>query len=146
MKSATTLRAASVASFLFFAGHTAGYPWTPSPTSLTEAIVGPMKSSAFPVMGTARTYWDFYLGFGLTVSVLLLLESVVLWCLATLVTHEPRQLRPVLLAFLVANLLQLGLVIGFFFVAPLALNVLLIACLLLALRGTRAVPVAAAAG
>jgi len=146
MKPTTALRAASVVSFLYFAGHTAGFPWTPSPEPLTQSVVGPMKASAFDVMGTSRTYWDFYLGFGLTNSVLMLLESVVLWLLATLAKDDARRLRPLLVAILVASVVQLGLVLRFFFIAPLVLNVVLIVVLLLALRATRAEASKAATG
>jgi len=146
MKTTTALRVASVASFLYFAGHTAGFPWTPSPADLTRAVVGPMRSSAFEVMGASRTYWDFYLGFGLTVSVYMLLASGLLWWLAGVARTDARGLRPVLIAFLVASVLQLGLVLRFFFVAPLICNVAVIVFLLLAIRGARAVPLAAAAG
>jgi hypothetical protein len=41
--------------------------------------VGSMRPTHFNIMGFSRTYWDFYVGFGLFVSVFLLL-AVVLAC------------------------------------------------------------------
>jgi len=38
-----------------------------------------MKSTYFNANGSDRTYWDFFLGFGLFVNVLMLFASVVAW-------------------------------------------------------------------
>jgi hypothetical protein len=117
------LRIAAVLSFLFFAGHTAGMPWTPSTGGHTDLVVGGMKSFTFDVFGSTRSYWDFYQGFGLTLSVLQLLGAVVLWLVAGLAADSPARARPFVLAFLVANVAQLILVVRFFFLPPLVLSV-----------------------
>jgi hypothetical protein len=133
MKASTLLRVSSVLTFLYFLGHSIGYPWMPSQGGATETVVGLMRSFHFDVFGSERTYWDFYLGFGLTVSVLMLLEAVVLWLVAGIAVKDPRSARPFAAAFLLANLAQLGLVLRFFFLPPLVLSVLNTACLALAL-------------
>jgi hypothetical protein len=117
------LRIAAVLSFLFFIGHTAGMPWTPSTGGHTDLVVGGMKSFTFDVFGSTRSYWDFYQGFGLTLSVLQLLGAVVLWLVAGLAADSPARARPFVLAFLVANVAQLILVVRFFFLPPLVLSV-----------------------
>jgi len=126
------LRIAAILTFLYFFGHSAGIPWTPSTGRETDLVVGGMRSFRFDVFGSSRTYWDFYQGFGLTVSVLQLLQSVVLWLLAGLATVAPAQVRPFVLAFLAASLAQLVLVVRHFFLPPIVLSVAITVCLGLA--------------
>jgi hypothetical protein len=140
LKPSVFLRAASVLSFLYFLGHSAGVPWTPSQGGATDLVIGGMKSYRFEVFGTERTYWDFYEGFGLAVSVLVLLEAVVLWLLATLAAKEAHRLRPILLAFLVANLAVLVLVVKFFSLPPIVLCAASTLCIALALWTSRRGP------
>src|SRR5262249_10863977 len=78
------LRIAAILSLLYCLGHTAGMPWTPSTGGHTDLVVGGMKSFTFDVFGSTRSYWDFYQGFGLTLTVLQLLGAVVLWLVAGL--------------------------------------------------------------
>jgi hypothetical protein len=137
MKPPTLLRIAAVLSFLYFLGHSAGMPWTPSEGAATSTLIGLMKSYRFEVLGSERTYWDFYEGFGLTVSVFMLLEAVVLWFLARLAVKEAHRLRPLVLAFLAANVAQLVLVVRFFFLPPLVLSAANTLCLALALWSMR---------
>jgi len=68
------LRSASVITLLFAAGHAMGAVDSWSPSGET-AVLGAMRSFHFDVMGTTRTYLDFYLGFGLYITVLLLLQA-----------------------------------------------------------------------
>ena len=126
------LRIAAILSLLHFLGHSAGMPWTPSEGGETATVIGGMKSFRFDVLGSARTYWDFYQGFGLMVSVFILLESALLWLLAGLAQDEPARVRPLIVAFLVANIAQLVLVVRFFFLQPLVLSVGTTLCLALA--------------
>ena len=44
-----------------------------------DSLVQSMKSIHFNVNGPERTYWDFFFGFGLFVTVLMLLASIVAW-------------------------------------------------------------------
>lgn len=117
------LRIAAILSLLYCLGHSAGMPWTPSEGGHTDLVVGGMKSFRFDVFGTMRSYWDFYQGFGLTLSVLQLLGAVVLWLLAGLAADAPERVRPFVLAFLVASVAQVVLVVRFFFLPPLVLTV-----------------------
>jgi hypothetical protein len=126
------LRIAAVLSLLFFLGHSAGMPWTPSMGGAPGVVVSGMRSARFDVFGTSRTYWHFYQGFGLTVSVLQLLESVVLWLSAELATDEPGRVRPFILVFFIANLAQLVLMLRYFFLPPIVLSAALTLCLGLA--------------
>src|SRR5260370_35781899 len=76
MKASMFYRIAAVLLLLCDVGHTSGFPWS-DPTWGVD--LGSMQLTPFYIMGFSRTYWPFYVGFGLFVSVLLLLE-VVLAC------------------------------------------------------------------
>ncbi len=80
----------SAALLAFFAvAHTAGMLDT-SPKSVTvELVLVGMRNARFPIMGTERTLYDFYFGFGILVSVLLVLAAFVSLTLARLVTRAP---------------------------------------------------------
>jgi hypothetical protein len=56
--------------------------------------VGVSAALHFDAMGSLRTYWDFYLGFGLYLTVNLLLLSALMWQLASVVKTEPAIARP----------------------------------------------------
>jgi hypothetical protein len=126
------LRFAAILSFVYALGHSAGFPWTPSMGVGGDAVVRGMRSVRFDVFGTSRTYWDFYQGFGLTLSVLQLLGSVVLWLLSRLAPDTPARVRPFVLAFFVASLAQLVLVVRYFFLPPIVFCVAIAVCLGLA--------------
>lgn len=102
MTATVFLRVASILSLLFAAGHTLGGRQSWSPAGETEVLQA-MRSFRFDAEGVSRTYLEFYLGFGFILSVYLLLQAVVLWQLATLARVEPARLRPLVAAFLLAQ-------------------------------------------
>jgi hypothetical protein len=79
LHSANLFRLASILTFLFCLGHSAGYPWTPSLGTGESLLIEGMRAQRFEVMGESRTYWDFYLGFGLINSVYLTAVAIFLW-------------------------------------------------------------------
>lgn len=81
MKARVLYRISSVLILLFDLGHSAGYPWSDPAWGVDT---GPMRSSHFVVLGFSRTYWHFYVGFGLTISVFLLLAAILAWQLGGL--------------------------------------------------------------
>lgn len=89
MSASAMLKGASATSALLFLGHTIGMPWTPRDSAQGATVVAAMKGFRFPVMGVERAYWDFYQGFGLTVSVFLLAFTVLLWQAAALSVRSP---------------------------------------------------------
>jgi hypothetical protein len=117
------LRVAAVITFLYFAGHTSGVPWTPSVGPQETALLQSMKSVRFDAMGFSRTYWDFYIGFGLAISGFLLLQAVVLWQLASRAKADPMAIRPIIASFFVSFVVNAILVWMFFFTAPLVLAI-----------------------
>ena len=103
MKTHHLLRAASIVMFLFFAGHTAGGMQSWSPAGDTP-VLQMMRSVRYNAGGVVRTYFDFYAGFGWTLSIFLLLQAVLLWQLASIAKSEPRRTRPLIGSFLIATI------------------------------------------
>ena len=133
MKSSTFLRIASVFTFLYFVGHTAGIPWTPAVGPGEAPVLEAMKAHSFNVLGSNRTYWDFYFGFGVIISAYLLVQAVVLWQIGSLAKREPAKVRAIVASFLVAFIINAFLSWKYFFAIPLINAILISACLGLAL-------------
>jgi len=68
MTTSLWLRFAALITLLYCAGHTMGMPWTPATGSQETAVIDAMKSARFDALGSERTYWQFYFGFGLIIS------------------------------------------------------------------------------
>jgi len=69
-------RVAAVLILLFDLGHTSGYPWSDPRWGVD---LRPIQSIHFDVLGSSRSYWDFYVGFGLSETVFLLLAAVLVF-------------------------------------------------------------------
>ena len=115
------LRVASVLTLLHCIGHTIGGVLSVDapPGTKEGAAVSTMKSNQFDVMGATRSFWDFFIGYGLTISVSELLQAVVFWQLAGLAKTDPGRIRLIIAAFLVANLGFAVLAWKYFFIPPL---------------------------
>lgn len=115
MTATLLLRIASVISLLFTAGHTLGGSKRWSPMGENEVLKG-MTTVHFDVMGAKRSYLDFYMGFGWSISIAMLMQSVLLWQLASLARTNPAQVRPMIAVFALATLAT-G-IIGWRFIFP----------------------------
>ena len=137
MKPVLFLRIASVLTFVHAVLHTIGGVFG-SPPPGAQPAASAMQSIQFHVMGgLTRTYWDFHLGFGLAISIMLLVESIVFWQLASLATTGAARLRPVLAAFLLG---YVGLAVNsyrYFFAPPVIAEILIALCLGLAILTSR---------
>jgi hypothetical protein len=129
MKPWIWLRALAVLLAIFAAGHTLGTA-APKVTlgSQEAAVFAAMQGFRFRVMGFDRTYWEFFRGFALIISVLLLLMMAIAWQLGTISKQSRR------LALPMAITLQLGCV-GlailswlFFFGAPIVICMMAVVC------------------
>ncbi len=76
-------RIASVLLVLFAAGHTMGFRRV-DPRWRVDEIIGALKTTHFDVQGVNRTYWGFYTGFGLFVTLFLLFAAALAWQLGGL--------------------------------------------------------------
>lgn len=111
------LRLAAGLSLLFAAGHTLGGLKSWSPVGANEVLTS-MQTVRFDVSGVSRTFFDFYLGFGSTLSVFLLAEAVLLWQVATLARVNPRLARPFVWTFFLSSLPMGVLTWKFLFPTP----------------------------
>ena len=132
MKTSTLLRVAGVLMFLYFVGHTSGAPWTPGEGASDMAVVEAMREDHFAVVGVSRSYWDFYFGFGLIVSVMQLAQAVVLWQLGGLAKTDAARLRPIIAVFCLSLFVNAVLSWMYFFAIPAVTAVLIAICLALA--------------
>ena len=128
MNSTLFLRIASIVSLLFAAGHTMGGTQSWSPPGETE-VLRAMRSFRFDAEGVSRSYYDFYLGFGFTISVYMLLQAVLLWQLATIARSEPLRVRPLIASFFLASLASAFVSWKFIFAIPVVFSALVAACL-----------------
>ncbi len=130
LKPHVLLRVASLLSLVHallntFAGLLSGTSGNPDEVAVLDA----MKALQFDAMGSPRTYWDFYFGFGLFMTISLGLISALLWQLASLADAEPAIVRPFVGSFCVA-FVGYAVVSGlYFFIAPLMLEVVVAAIL-----------------
>src|SRR5260370_4583248 len=83
MKASLLYRIATVLLILFALGHTLGFRRV-DPRWGIDSIIAALRSTHFDVQGLNRTYWDFYTGFGLFVTVLLVFIAVLSWQLGSL--------------------------------------------------------------
>jgi hypothetical protein len=131
MKTTLLLRIASAISFLFTVGHGLGGRADWSPMGDNE-VLRAMRAGRFETMGVSRTYYDFYMGFGHSLSVAMLLQSVLLWQLATIAKSGTVSVRPMIGAFAVASALGSLVAWHFIFPLPAAFSLVLTACLIAA--------------
>jgi len=119
-------RIAAVLLLLFDAGHTAGFPWSDPKWGVD---IGSMRSTHFYIMGFSRTYWDFYVGFGLFVSVFFLLAVVLAWQLGGLPPEFLARMLGTRWAFALCFAAMTVLSWKYFFVIPIVFSVAIALCL-----------------
>jgi len=97
------LRISAVVSLLFTVGHSLGgfKQWSPMGDN---AVLRQMTTVRFDVMGVSRSYLDFFMGLGWSMSVAMLLQTVLLWQLASLARTNPLGVRPMIGMFVLATI------------------------------------------
>jgi hypothetical protein len=133
MKAFHFLRIAAVVTLLYCAGHTAGMPWTPYTDPEALAIIEAMKNHSFEAEGLKGTYWDFYFGFGIIISLALLVQAAVLWQVASLAKTDAIRVRPIVVSFLVAFIINAALAWKYFFAVPVVMSGVIALCLAISL-------------
>jgi hypothetical protein len=129
MKASMFYRIAAVLLLLFDAGHTSGFPWSDPEWKVD---IGAMRSTHFYIMGFSRTYWDFYVGFGLFVSVFLLLAVVLAWQLGRLPPESLALMRGTAWTFALCFAAITVLSWKYFFVIPIVFSSVTTLCLTMA--------------
>jgi hypothetical protein len=111
------LRISAVISLLFAIGHSLGGLKRWSPMGDNEVLKS-METVRFDTMGANRSYLDFFMGFGWSLTVAMLLQSVLLWQLASLARTDAAQVRPMIAAFALATLASGAVAWRFIFPVP----------------------------
>jgi hypothetical protein len=125
------LRIAAIISLLFTAGHSMGglQLWSPMGEN---AVLESMRTVRFETMGASRTYLDFYLGFGWSISVLMLMQTILLWQLASLARTNAASVRPMVAVVALAVAASGVIAWRFIFPVPALFSAVLAACLAVA--------------
>jgi len=126
MKASMFYRIAAVLLLLFDAGHTSGFPWSDPKWGVD---LGSMRSTHFYIMGFSRTYWDFYVGFGLFVSVFLLLAVVLAWQLGGLPAATLALMRGTGWVFALCFAAITVVTWRYLFILPIAFSIVITLCL-----------------
>jgi len=74
--------------------------WSPM---VDNPVLQAMRTVRFDTMGANRSYFDFYMGFGYTLSVSQVMLTILLWQLATLARSDARRLRPLIAVIALAT-------------------------------------------
>jgi len=128
MKVSFLYRTASVLLLLWAAGHTIGFRQI-DPAWHVDSLVDSMKSTHFNANGSVRTYWDFFVGFGLFVSVLMVFAAIVAWQLGGLPAETLARMRMVAWGFVICVGIVTWLSWRYFFVIPVVFSIAILLCL-----------------
>ena len=128
MKPWIWFRALAIILAIFTLGHTLGTVHAITAAPEEAGVIASMQGYRVPVMGFLRTYWDFYRGFSISISVLLATLMVIAWQLATLSRHNPREALPLAVTLLLACVGQAILSFIYFFTAPMVMSVAAVIC------------------
>src|SRR6266849_8762228 len=128
MKASLLYRIASVLLILFSLGHTLGFRRV-DPRWKLDSIIAALQSTHFEVQGLNRTYWDFYVGFGLFVTVLLLLTAVLAWQLGGLPPESLARMRGTAWVFAFCFVAITVLSWKYFFIIPIVFSIVTALCL-----------------
>ncbi len=130
MKVSLIYRIASALIVLFAAGHTLGFTKI-DPRWGIEPLISNMRNIHFKAQGFNRSYWDFYVGFGLFVSLFLVFAAVLSWQLGGLTPESLQLVKGIrwslALCFVGVTILSWR----YFFVAPVLFSVVICLCLII---------------
>jgi len=121
MKIPIVYRMAAVLLTLFAVGHTFGFQKT-LPEWGVDSLIASMRAMHFDAQGFHRSYYDFYVGFGLFVSVFLLFAAVLAWQLGGTERETLAQMPGITWSLAICFLLVTAVSWKYFFVAPLVFS------------------------
>lgn len=132
MRPSMLYRIASVLLVLFAVGHTVGFRQIDPTWKGVDAVVASMQAVHFDVQGFDRTYYAFYAGFGLFVTVLLLLSALLAWQLGGLSKETLAGMGLLRWGFALSYAVVTFLSWKYFFVIPIVFSAVITLCLLAA--------------
>lgn len=128
MKASTLYRIAAVCLLLFAIAHTVGFQQS-DPSWGIDALRSSMRSIHFDAQGFSRTYWDFFVGAGLTVGVLYVVLAILAWQLSVVPAATLAHMRILLWGFALG---LAGITIvswQYLFAVPIVFSILITLCL-----------------
>ena len=131
MRPSLLYKIASILLILFAAGHTLGFRQV-DPRWGIDSLIRSMRSVHFNANGSERTYWDFYVGFGLFVTALMVLASLFAWQLGSLPAATLARMRISAWGFVLCFAFAAFLSWHYFFLVPVIFSVAILICLALA--------------
>ena len=129
MRPVLYLRIASVLTLIHAVLHTIGGVFGKPPAGPAAMVAATMQAYRFPVLGVMRSYFDFYRGMGLGITVALTMDAAIFWLLASLAKSDAARLRPILAVFLMGYLALAVNSYTFFFSWPVIAELLIALCL-----------------
>jgi hypothetical protein len=130
MRTTLYLRIASILAIIHAILHTIGGVLSKPNNGAPEiAVIEAMKSRSFNVMGSMRTYWDFFYGYGWLLGLALLVEGILFWQLATIAKTNAAPIRPIILLFCINFVVTTVIAWKYFFIAPAVTEILIAAFL-----------------
>jgi hypothetical protein len=132
-KPVLSLRLASVLTLIHAVLHTVGGVFGKVDPGPAAVAVAAMKANQVMVMGSLRSFWDFYFGLGLALSISMTAEGILMWQLASLAKTEARRLRPMMATFLVAYLVIAVNSNAHFFFLPVVFELIIAGCFVVAM-------------
>jgi hypothetical protein len=127
LKPAVFYRIASVLLLLFATLHTFGFRQV-DPKWGADSLIRLMQSIHFDIMGTSRTYWDFFVGFGLFFSIFLVFAAVLAWQLAGLPGQTLARMRGTAWALVICFAAVTILSSRYAFIIPIAFSISILLC------------------
>lgn len=136
MKAPLLLRIAAVLSFIHCLLHTIGGLLGKAQSAEEESVRQTMQSHHFNLLGSMRSYWDFFFGYGLFVTITLLVAAILFWKLASFVKSDAAQSRWIAGLFCLNFMAMTVVSARYFFIAPAITEALIAICLALAVFST----------
>lgn len=128
MKHSVLYRISSILLLLFAAGHTFGFRQI-DPKWGVDGLVQSMKTIRFNADGFDRSYYDFFVGFGLFVTVLMVFAAIVTWQFGGLPAETLAAMRLSAWGFVVCFAVVAYLSWRYFFAVPVVFSVAIVLCL-----------------
>jgi D-alanyl-lipoteichoic acid acyltransferase DltB (MBOAT superfamily) len=128
MKAWIWFRALAVILAIFTLGHTVGTMSSITKGPEEGAVISAMQGLRLPVMGFIRSYWDFYRGFSVTITVLFAVLAVVAWQLGSMSRRNPEAALPIATTLLVGCIANAVVAWKYFFAAPMLMSAATVIC------------------
>ncbi len=145
MKPVVFLRVASVLTLIHSILHTIGGVFGKPAPGIAENTWAVMQANHFMAFGMLRSYAAFYRGLGLGITVFLTAEAIIFWQLGALTKVDAARLRPIFATFMIAYLVFAANSFAYFFLMPVIVEIVIAACLGMAIATAKAVEPAHAA-